>query len=129
MSLLSEVQEYRQAFKNLGKKSRGMSPNEGYVLILGAKANADDRDKDKKPEEKGWIGDLQHLPPVIAGAGQKSVRISDSYEECREFWEIDSDFQRARITSKGMEFVESNLEVYKILKRHLGLKTQNNPGK
>ncbi len=96
------------AFSALGEEARGMSPAAACVLMAAAAEYENDSDKGFRPLSAG-------VPGCAVFSGEQIVMIPDAYMNCSEFWEIDSDFLRAKVTEEGVAYVRQYNEVFKLL--------------
>ena len=97
--------EFVAAFNALGDETRGMTPTAASVLFSARLGY----------EQAGFNG----YQPIPAGvpefalcSGAKMVDIRYEYSGCQEFWDIDSNNPRARITQSGIDYVDKHIDVF-----------------
>ncbi len=111
--MVAEVRErwnkFVAAFNALGEETYGMTPTAASVLFVAeSEFESDDR--------KGYRSLQTGVPnfAVFSNDG-KIVDITCDYSDCREFWDVDVNNFRARITQAGIEYIKKHLDVFQIL--------------
>ena len=97
--------EFVAAFNALGDETRGMTPIEAGVLFLAA-VNYEKKIYD------GYLSIPTMVPEFVLCSGEKTVDIRYAYSGCREFWDIDLNHPRARITQSGIAYVNKHIDVF-----------------
>jgi len=110
ISHLSEWNQYKRAFEQLGLETRGMSAIAAAALAEAAAAYYQDHKKGYQLLNAG--------PPAYAcfdGKPLSIIRIPDDYPGCQDFWDIDLNNLRAKITTPGVEYVKKHADVFQLL--------------
>ena len=100
--------EFVAAFNALGDETRGMTPIEAGVLFLAA------LNYEKKIYD-GYLSIPTMVPEFVLCSGEKMVDIRHEYSGCKEFWDVDLDYPRARITQSGIDYVDKHIDVFRKL--------------
>ena len=96
------------AFSALGDEARGMSPAAACVLMAAA------AEYDNDPAT-GFRPLLTGVPECAIFSEEHTITIPDAYMNCPEFWEIDSNFLRAKVTEEGVAYVRQHGGIFKLL--------------
>lgn len=96
------------AFNALGTETRGMSPAAASVLLVAAAEYERDNAKGYQPLQAG-------VPGFAIFSEDKIVNIQYDYYGCREFWDIDCNFMRAKVTEAGVAYVKNHMDVFSVL--------------
>ena len=99
------------AFNALGSETRGMTPAAASLLLLAALDYVKDN-----------TGGYQPIPAGVPGFALctqdgLTVDIRNDYLGCSEFWDIDMNYPRAKITEAGVAYVNAHFDVFSILKK------------
>ena len=99
------------AFNALGAETRGMTPTAASLLLLAA--------LDYVKDNTGGYQSIPAVVPEFAMCSQDglTVDIRTDYFGCPEFWDIDMNYPRARITEAGVAYVDAHFDVFSILKK------------
>ena len=110
--MIPEVRErwnkFVTAFNALGEESRGMTPTAASVLLVTAAEYESDNTKGYQPLQAG-------VPGFAALSVNKVVDIRNDYIGCPEFWAIDINNLRAKITDAGVGYVKDLIDIFNIL--------------
>ena len=96
------------AFNALGDKTRGMSPAAASVLLVAAAEYESDNSKGCQPLSAG-------VPGFAVFSANKIVDIRHDYFDCPEFWDIDINNLRAKVTDAGVAYVKEHMDVFSVL--------------
>lgn len=101
---------YKKAFEQLGQEGRGMSPAAAAHLAETAKNCRQDN-------SKGWSSLVAAAPVYVTfdGHGIPKIFIPNDYLACQEFWKIDPNYNRAKITETGMKYVLEHGDIFALL--------------
>lgn len=105
---LKRWNRFAAAFNALGEETRGMTPTAVSVLIPAAAEYTCDSSKGYQPLSAG-------VPSFVVYSADKIVDIRCDYSGCPEFWDIDVNYMRAKITQAGVDYINSHLDVFSIL--------------
>lgn len=110
VELRKKWNEFVVAFNALGAETRGMTPTAASFLLLAALEYTKDNTQGYRPIKAGV--------PEFAMFSEDglTVDISRDYYGCPEFWDVDVNNSRAKITKAGVDYVEAHLnDVFMIL--------------
>jgi hypothetical protein len=111
-NMVAEVRKrwnrFVDAFHALGAETRGMTPAAASVLLVAAAEFASDNSKGYQPLLAG-------VPRFAAFSVNRIVDIRCDYFGCPEFWDVDINYQRAKITQAGVDYVNLHFDVFNIL--------------
>ena len=110
--MVAEVRErwnkYVAAFNALGDETRGMSPAAASVLLVAAVEFDSDNSKGYQPLSAG-------VPGFAIFSANRIVNIRHDYFDCPEFWDIDVNNLRAKVTDAGVTYVNDHIDLFSIL--------------
>ena len=99
------------AFNALGTETRGMTPKAASLLLFAALEYVKDNTKGYQPIPAGVPGF------ALCSQDDLPVDIRTEYLGCPEFWDIDMNYPRAKITEAGVTYVDAHFDVFSILKK------------
>lgn len=102
--------DFVAAFNGLGVDNLGMSPAAAYLLAIAAVEYCSDQTKEVRALTVG--------APVLAldeKYGGPIVHIPGDYGDAREFWDVHENEQNAQVTQKACDYVQSKINVFKLL--------------
>ena len=110
VELRKKWNEFVAAFNALGAETRGMTPTAASLLLVTALEYTKDNAKGYQPIKAGVPG------LALFSEDGLTVDISRDYYGCPEFWDVDVNNCRAKITKAGVDYVEAHLnDVFMIL--------------
>ena len=96
------------AFNALGFETRGMSPESACVLLDAAVEYENDNSRGCRHFQ---VSDKR----FAVFSKNEIVNILQDYSGCLEFWDFDYDKRCAKITEKGVAYVNDHIDVFRFL--------------
>ena len=101
-------ESFVNAFNALGDETRGMTPTAASLLLAAA---------------IDYVNNASGYRPIPAGRPLLTrysrdgdiIDIRRDYSRCAEFWDIEMNLTRARITQAGVDYVSQHMDVFGIL--------------
>ena len=85
-----------------------MTPAAASVLLVAAAEFDSDNSKGYQPLSAG-------VPEFAIFSANKIVDIRHDYPDCPEFWDVDINNLRAKVTDAGVAYVKGHLDVFNIV--------------
>lgn len=100
--------KFVNAFNALGTETRGMTPAAASVLLSAASEYESDNLKGYRPLITG-------VPSFAVFSKNKMVNVKQDYMGCSEFWAVDINYSRAKVTEAGVAYVNRHMDVFSVL--------------
>ncbi len=111
LNMISMIQwnAFVNAFNALGDETRGMIPTAASLLFYTAIDYLKDGSRGYQPIRAGR--------PLCSRYSRDGdiIDIIRDYSKCAEFWDVEMNLTRVRITQAGIDYVNKHIDVFRIL--------------